>query len=189
MDEWLKQTGEYILQIAGCFEFFRLIDRRLFKRRSRLEAELEALELRISERNATMATLTDDKKQLITELKAARDELPRAAISRAEREFADFNQELAIGHLENWFVDNADSIAAISKHLARYHIAHAVPDAGNHLRRARDMLQMARGASPADREVRELSGELDAMSAALQQQLISDGEKQIAWNCICSTPN
>jgi hypothetical protein len=60
------------LQVAGCYEFYRLIDRRLFKRRSRLEAELEVLEHRVGERNVAIATLTADKMQLTSELKAAR---------------------------------------------------------------------------------------------------------------------
>jgi hypothetical protein len=180
--EWLKRTGELILQFFGGYEFVRLTYGLLFKRRSRLEAEVELLENRARERNVTIGALAAEKTRLTAELKAARDELPGAAIARAERELGDFNQELAIGHLEKWFVDNADSIVSISKRLAQYHIARAVPDPGDHLRRAHDMLLLARGASPEDKEAQEISGELNAMNAALQDQLIREGEKQIAWN-------
>jgi hypothetical protein len=94
-DEWLKRTGELVLQFFGGYEFIRLIYGLIFKRRSRLEREVEELENRARERNATIGALTADKIQLAAELKAARDELPGAAIARAERELVDFKSGIS----------------------------------------------------------------------------------------------
>ena len=184
LTEWLKRTVEIILQVAGFFEFVRLIDNRVFRRRATLERERELLEFRVKEQNDTIAELRDTQRQSNAELLAARGELPTAAIARAKREFNDLNQEKAIRHLEKWFTDNAASITAIAKELAQYHIVRAVPNPGDHLQRARDMLRLARGASPHDKEVREISNELDVVNAALQEQLLRDGDRQIAWNSI-----
>jgi tetratricopeptide (TPR) repeat protein len=176
------ELGRLFFQFVGLWEFFKYGYRWLFRRRSRLEQQVEALEHRINERNQTIDELRATRDRLTAELKAARDELPGAAIARAEREWRDFNQERAVRHLENWFAGNAGSIADIARHLARYHIARSVPDPADHLARARDMLRLARGAAPEDREAHELAGELDMINAALQEQLIRDGERQIPWN-------
>jgi hypothetical protein len=85
-------------------------------------------------------------------------------------------------HLEKWFSDNAANVATIAKHLARYHIAHAVPEPGYHLRCARGMLRLAHSYLPNDNEAREMSSQFDAINATLQGKLIQDGGKQIAWN-------
>jgi hypothetical protein len=58
----------------------------------------------------------------------------------------------------------------------------SVPDPADHLRRARNMLRIARSASPIDDEVHEISREFDLVNADLQIQILRDGEKQIAWN-------
>ena len=176
------ELGKLFFQLVGLWEFLKHVYRWIWKRRSQLEQQVEALEHRISERNQTVDDLRAMRDRLTAELKAARDELPGAAIARAEREWRDLNQERAIRHLEDWFAENAGSIAAIARHLARYHIARSVPDPADHLDRARNMLRLARGAAPNDREAHELAGELDTVNAALQEQLIRDGERQIPWN-------
>jgi hypothetical protein len=98
----------------------------------------------------------------------------------------DRNQELATGHLEEWIKDNAAGIAAIAKRLASYHIARAVPDPADHLRRASNLLRLARGAAPGDEEARETSAEFDTVNAALQEQILREGDTQIAWNSAMS---
>jgi hypothetical protein len=176
------ELARVLFLLVGLFEFIKYLYRWIFKRRSRLEEEVEVLEHRVNERNDTITKLRAEHKQLTAELKSARNELPGAAIARAEHEMVDRNQELAIAHLEKWFFDNAGNITAIAKHLARHHIARAVPDPADHLQRARDLLRLARGASPEDEEAREISAELDSVNAALQEQLLREGDRQIAWN-------
>ncbi len=176
------RAGEVVLQVFGGFEFVRLIDRRVFKRRSRLEEERELLEHRVSELDLAMAGLRNAQKQLNADLNIARGKLPEAAISRAERELSDLNPEAAVRHLEQWFEDNAESIAKIAKHLARHHIVYSVPDPADHLERARNMLRLARSASPLDQEVHEISREFDLVNADLQAQILRDGDTQVVWN-------
>ena len=176
------EFGRLFLLFVGGWEFVRYSYRWIFRRRSRIEEELEALEYRVKERNDTIAKLRAERDQLTAELKSARSELPGAAIARAELELRDFNTDLAIGHLETWFAGNAESIAAIAKRLARHHIAAAVPNPANHLTRAHDMLRLARGAAPHDQEAREISSELDVINASLQAGLLRDGDTQIGWS-------
>jgi hypothetical protein len=178
----LVEVGRVFFQFVGLWEFFKYVYRWTFKRRSGMELELEALEARINELNGRIKRLNAERERLVAELKSARNELAGAAIARAEHEFRDFNQSLAIGHLETWLADNAQSIAAIAKHLARYHITAAVPVPAQHLDRAADMLRLARGVSPSDHETREITSEFNAIRAGLQEQLLRGGDAQIGWN-------
>ena len=120
--------------------------------------------------------------EIRAELDNTKSRLPEAAIARAEREWHDHNAIQAIRQLEKWFEANTESITAIALRLAKFNISRSVPDPGDHLDRARNMLRLARGASPNNAEAEELSSELDRMNAALQEQLIRDGDTQIAWN-------
>ena len=138
---------------------------------------------KLAPRNATTRKLRDEKKQITAEREATLGRLPEAAMARAERELRDFNEDRAATHLEAWFTDNASNLTTMAKRLAEYHIAHAVPDPADHLRRARDMLRLARAASPSDEEIREISGQFDYVNAGLQAQLMRDGDQQIAWDC------
>ena len=89
---------------------------------------------------------------------------------------------MAIYHLEEWFRLNAPSIGAIALRLARYHIARALPEPGDHLKRADQMLRLARGATPGDRAAHEIFNEFSQVNAALQEQVIRAGNEVIAWN-------
>jgi tetratricopeptide (TPR) repeat protein len=164
------------------WEILKYIYRWIFKRRSRLERAIERLEEETREKTDEIHKLNSESRRLSAELEEARSKLPQAAIARADREWRDRNTAAAVRQLETWFEENAESIAAIALRLAKFHISRAVPDPGNHLDRARDLLRLARGASPDNREAQELSSELDTVNAALQEQLIRDGDVGIAWN-------
>jgi tetratricopeptide (TPR) repeat protein len=167
---------------VAAWEFLKHLYRWIFRRRSRLEQRLELVETETREKTEEIHKLSSEKEQLSAELERARSRLPQAAIARADREWRDRNTVAAFRQLETWFEENAKSITAIALHLAKFHISRAIPDPGNHLDQARDLLQLARGASPNNREVQELSSELDTVNAGLQEQLIRDGDMQIAWN-------
>ena len=172
---------------ALCFpvviwEAFKYLYRWIFGRRSRLEQKLELAEEDNRARAQEISKLHSEKNELSTELENAKSRLPQAAIARADREWRDHNAIQAIRQLERWFEANAESIAIIALRLAKFHISRAVPDPGDHVDRARDMLRLARGASPNNAEAEELSSELDRMNDALQEQLICDADAQIAWN-------
>src|SRR5262249_49078996 len=146
----------------------------------------DLLEEEIKLNTQQIRKLQSDTKQLGMDLANAREKLPEFAIARADREWHDRNTIGSIRHLERWFTANAESITTIALRLAKLHISCAVPDPGDHIDRARDMLRIARGASPNNLEADELSSELDRMNAALQEQLIRDGDSQIAWNSAMS---
>jgi tetratricopeptide (TPR) repeat protein len=168
--------------IAGWELLGRHLYRWIFKRRSQLEQRLELVEEELRDKTNAIGKLESENKQLSAELERARGRLPQAAIARADREWRDRNTVAAVRQLETWFEENVESIVSIALHLAKFHISRAVPDPGNHLDRARDLLRLARGASPTSREAEELSSELDTVNAGLQEQLIRDGDVQIAWN-------
>jgi tetratricopeptide (TPR) repeat protein len=167
---------------VAVWEILKHLYRWIFRRRSRLEQQLELVEKETREKTEEIRKLRSEKQQLSAELEEARGRLPQAAISRANREWRDRNTIAAVRQLETWFEENAESITAIALHLAKFHISRAIPDPGNHLDRARDLLRLARGASPDNREARELSSQLDTVNAGLQEQLIRHGDVQIAWN-------
>jgi tetratricopeptide (TPR) repeat protein len=187
---WAEPLSEHVWElikvvvftIAGWDLLGRHLYRWTFKRRSRLEQRLELAEEEVRDKIKTIGQLQSENKQLSAELEQARGSLPQAAIARAEREWRDRNTVAAVRQLETWFEVNAESIATIALHLAKFHVSRAIPDPGNHLDRARDLLRLARGASPDNREAQELSSELDTVNAGLQEQLIREGDVQIAWN-------
>jgi tetratricopeptide (TPR) repeat protein len=164
------------------WEAFKHLYRWAFKKRNRLEEERDFAREEAKEKTKENRNLQSEIKQLTAELERAKGRLPQAAIALADREWRHRNTVAAVRQLETWFEENAESIAAIALHLAKFHISRAVPDPGNHLDRARDLLRLARGASPTSREAQELSSELDTVNAGLQEQLIRDGDVQIAWN-------
>jgi hypothetical protein len=168
--------------LVAAWEFVKYLYRWIFKRRSRLERRLELLEEEGRGKTEEIRKLQSETKRLSTELENARGRLPQAAIARADREWRDRNTILAIRQLEGWFEANAESVTTIALRLAKFHISRAVPDPGDHLDRARNLSRLARGASPENRESQELSSELDTVNAGLQEQLIRDGDVQIAWN-------
>ena len=176
------EVGKIFFQIVGAIEFIKFVYRLVVRRRHWMEQKIETLEHDVKDKTGALTSLSAQHKQLTADLKEARDKLPEAAIARAERELRDHNQNLAIGHLEDWFAGNAASIAGIAKRLAEYHIAHAVPDPADHLTRAQDLLRIARGAAPDDEDIQTISREFNAVNAALQEQLLHDGENQIPWN-------
>jgi tetratricopeptide (TPR) repeat protein len=167
---------------VAVWELFKYLYRWIFRRRSRLEQKLELVETETREKTEEIHKLRSENQQLSAELESAKSRLPQAAIARADRESRDRNTVAAVRQLETWFENNAESVTAIALRLAKFHISRAIPDPGNHLDRARDLLRLARGASPDNREVQELSSELDTVNAGLQEQLIRDGDIQIAWN-------
>jgi hypothetical protein len=187
---WAEPLSEHIWElikvvafiIAGWELLGRHLYRWIFKRRSRLEERLELVEEEVRDKTKAIDKLQSENKQLSAALEDARGRLPQAAIARADREWRDRNTVAAFRQLETWFEENAESVTAIALHLAKFHISRAIPDPGNHLDRARDLLRLACGASPDNREVQELSSELDTVNASLQEQLIRDGDIQIAWN-------
>jgi tetratricopeptide (TPR) repeat protein len=166
----------------GAFEGAKHLTRFIFRSKSRLVKENEDLHRLLKEKREEIAGLQTDNGKLNAELKAARDCLPDAAIARAEKEWRDKNYERASRELQNWFDANAASIARIAISLARFHISRAVPDPGDHLDIARNMLRLARAAMPGNQEARDLESELDRVNAGLQEQLLLDGDSQIAWN-------
>jgi tetratricopeptide (TPR) repeat protein len=182
LNQHIWELVEVLVYIVAAWELLRHLYRWIFRRRSRLELKLELAEEETREYAEEIRELRSEKQRLSTELEEVRGRLPQAAISRADREWRDRNTLAAVRQLETWFEENAESIAAIALHLAKFHISRAVPDPGNHLDRARDLLRLARGASPTSREAQELSSELDTVNAGLQEQLIHDGDVQIAWN-------
>jgi tetratricopeptide (TPR) repeat protein len=181
-DQALWEFAKLALQILGGWEFVWHIYGWIFRRRRIIEDMNKLLREEADLQRKDLAKLGAEKTQLAMELASTRDRLPETARARAEREWGQLNQELAARHLEVWFANNAESIAAIALSLAKFHIARSVPDPGDHLTRARDLLRLARGATPQNKETHELSGELDAVNAALQEQFVRDGETQIAWN-------
>ena len=189
IDHWLHlslggkvlEIVRLIFEIAGAWELF---GNRLYgwlaKRRKQLEKMNEALEEEVRLLKQDLAKLRKDLAACTTELAEARDRLPGAAIARADREWGHKNPGLAIRHLEEWYDANADSMATIALHLAKFHLAEAIPTPGNHLTRASQMIHIARGASRDSQEAREMSIQFDLVNGALQEQLIRDA--QIAWN-------
>ena len=153
---------------------------KLFHARLRRSTHLiDAYKDDISRRDEKLHVLGGEKLLLEQRLKEVD---PAAAIERAEQDWLYNNKMRAIRGLEKWFEANAESIAAIAVHLAKFHISQSIPDPGKHLDQARAMLRLARGASPNNREAEETAGELDRVNAALQERLIRNGEAQIAWN-------
>ncbi len=136
----------------------------------------------LAHRDKRLAELGEEKSRLEKQLKDASARLPEDAIERAEHYWRDDNRQRGILELERWFEATGESIATIAMHLAKFHISRSVPDPGDHLDRARNMLRLARGASPSNREAEETERELDRVNAALQEQLILDGDLQIAWH-------
>ena len=189
IDHWLHlsfggkvfEIVRLILEITGAWElFFHRLYGWLAKRRDHLEKMNEALEEEVRLLKHDVAKLRKDLATRATELGEARDRLPSAAIARADREWSHRNPGLAIRHLEEWYDANAASLAAIALHLAKFHLAEAIPTPGNHLTRASQMIHVARGASADSQEAREMSIQFDLVNGALQEQLIL--EAQIAWN-------
>src|SRR5258708_13673618 len=173
-----KKIGESIklvLEVGGLWEFVRFCDRRLFKRRSRLEEENELLTQDKVENGKEITKLT-------AELAEATKKIPGTAIGKGQREWRDRNEESAIRELETWFQANAESIGDIALRVAKFHISRAIPDPTRHLNKASTMLQLARDACPENQEIRELWREFDIVNAGLQEQLLRDGNTQIAWN-------
>lgn len=70
------ELARVFFQVVGLWEFPRYIYRWIFKRRSKLEDEVETLEYRVAEQTDTIKKLRNEQKQLAAELKSARDELP-----------------------------------------------------------------------------------------------------------------
>jgi hypothetical protein len=176
LSQHIWELVEVLVYIVAAWELLRHLYRWIFKRRSRLELKLELVEEEARENAEEIRKLRSEKQQLSTELEEARGRLPQAAISRADREWRDRNTLAAVRQLETWFEANAEGITTIALHLAKFHISRAVPDPGDHLERARDLLRLARGASPGSREAQELSSELDTVNAGLQEQLIREGD-------------
>ena len=163
--------------IAGA-EIVKYLLRFVFGRKSRLVRIVEGLEDNLKYKNTEITELRAEN----AGLKKANDGLPDAAIARAENEWRYKNYERASHELQSWFDTNAAGIARIATSLARFHISRAVPDPGDHLDKARNLLRLARAAVPGNQEARELESELDTVNAVLQARLFFDGVNQIAWN-------
>lgn len=173
----LKAIGHLVIWVFGASSVVRLLWKWVFRRKSRLAAQLEELEKRHGDVRRERDALREQKKQLEQRVKEETAKHPEAALAKAEKELRDRNQTLAIGHLEAWFDANAASIGAIAKRLARYHIQHAIPDPEPHLARADQMLRLARGALPGDQEAREIFNEFSAVNGALQEQILRAGDE------------
>jgi tetratricopeptide (TPR) repeat protein len=186
--EHLWHLIEALALPVAAWEALKHLYRWIFKRRSRLEQRLELVEKENNEKTENIRKLSSEKNQLSAELEQAKGKLPQTAIARADRERRDRNTLAAVRQLETWFEENAESIAAIALHLVKFHISRAVPDPGTHLDRARDLLRLARGALPDNREAQELSSQLDTVNAGLQEQMIREGDVQIAWNSKMAPP-
>jgi regulator of replication initiation timing len=159
---WAEPLGQrtweivrIIFSLLGLWEFVKYLDRRIFKRRSHLEQKVELLQEEVDLNTKEITELRAENRQLSSNLEDARGRLPQAAIARADREWRDHNTVQAIRQLERWFEGNAESITVIALRLAKFHISRSVPDPGDHLDRAHDMLRLARGARPGNVEVDE----------------------------------
>jgi tetratricopeptide (TPR) repeat protein len=182
VDERLWEFGKAVAAILGSWEFLRYVYRWIFRRRSRLERKVERLEEEAKWKDEEIRDLRAKGADLDANLAAAKKRLPELVIEQADKEWRDNNQMRAIRELQNWFDANSNNISTIAACLARFHISRAVPTPGDHLEQARNMLRLARGASPDDRDLRRLSRELDLVSNELQERLIRDGDSQLAWN-------
>lgn len=180
--ERLFDLGRFFFQLVGLIEFVKFVDKRVFKRRSHLERKLELLEEEVKLDAGEIGGLRDQNAKLADELKSTREKLPEAAIARAEHEWRDNNKDAAVRHLDRWLGENAEGVSAIAVNLAKFHISHAIPDPGDHLDKARQMLRLARGATPDSKEAQELSAEFNRVNGELQEQLIRGESGQIAWN-------
>ena len=168
--------------VIAAAEIGKYLARLLFGRKSRLVRIVDGLEADVATKAEEIGRLRSDNRRLGADLTEAKERLPEAALTRANREWRDNNQTRATRELEKWFEANAESVTSIALRLAKFHISRAVPDPGDHLERARDMLRLARGASPGNSEAHDISNQLDVVNAGLQEQLIRDGRNHIAWN-------
>ena len=171
-----------ILELAGAWELGQRGYGWIFRRRDYLERKIEVLEHGEVLHRQEVAKLRTELSDRTKELTATQARLPDAAIAKAEREWSQKNKQLALRHLDEWYQANAGFIATIGLHLARFHIAQAIPEPGDHLTRAAALIRLTRGADPDNREVLEVSAQFDQINADLQAQFLRDGEKPIAWN-------
>jgi tetratricopeptide (TPR) repeat protein len=178
----IKATVAIAVGVAGSAEVVKLVFKVFFRLKTRMARQLEEFEKRIEDQHGEIVKLRETQKQLEKRLQDDHARHPEAAIARAEREFRDGNFALAGRHLEEWFNNNAGNIANAALHLARYHISQAVPNPGDHLKRADQMLRLVRGATPENGEANQLSGEFFQINAALQEQVLRNGDEVIAWN-------
>ena len=176
------EVVKLFFQLVGAWEFLKYVYRWIFQRRSRLEIHVEVLESLSVERLKQIHALEEEVKRSerarVEEIKRH----PETAIAQADKEMRDHNADLAARHLEEWFNHNAQSIGDIALRLARFHIAQALPDPGEHLKRAEQLLRLARGATPNNQEAQDIFNEFSQVNAAIQEQVILHGDELIAWN-------
>ena len=184
--DWVKTIGAMLLGAIIAFitsaETIKLIWKTAFRKKSEMTEQLKSQAGHIAELIGQIDGLRADKQRLERRVADELAKHPGAAIARAEKELRDRNESSAIYHLEEWFNGNASSIGAIALRLARYHIAQAVPEPGDHLKRADQLLLLARGATPGDQEARELFNQFSQVNASLQEQMIRAGDDPIVWN-------
>ena len=167
----------------------RHLYRWIFKRRSRLEQKLDLVEEEGREKTKEISQLRSENKQLTTDLEDAKGRLPQAAIaprrSRMARSHIQFRRSGSwrdgsrptprASPLSGFVSQNFTS-------LARFLIPAIISTERT------TCCDSPAGASPHNREASELSSELDRMNAALQEQLIRDGDARIAWNSAMMPP-
>lgn len=178
----LEECVEAFLKILGATEFIKWMYRRVSGRKGRMERKLELLEEESRDLVHTGKQKDTRIAALASEAKEARALLPDFALGAAHKEWRDENQDLGARVLERWFAANSAQIAEIAYEIGKHHIAHAIPEPGEHLKRARAMLTIAQAAAPDGPHSKDLWLEFDATSHALQAQVLMDGEVQVAWN-------
>jgi tetratricopeptide (TPR) repeat protein len=177
-----KEVAEAFLKILGFTELVKFLYRRAFRKRSRLERKIADLEDEIVDQRSEITKKSDQLKAARNELTAIKLKSLEHAMTVANREWQDNNVDSANYALEQWLSGNVDQLTDATLAMAKYHIAHAIPDPADHLIKARNMLQVARTLSPAREELHSLWFEFDLVNAALQKQVFYDGTQQIGWN-------
>jgi hypothetical protein len=181
-DQKILEGGKVFLQIVGAFEVIKFVYRLIMRRRAHMEEKIDSLEKDLKYEKEDHAKLKEQHNALGEELKATKEKLPEAALAAADKDLRHGNEDPANWRLEKWLEENAAAVEQIALRTAKYHISRSVPDPGEHLRKAKDRLTLARGVAPESEEARELSFDFDNVNASLQQQFFSADGEQIAWN-------
>ena len=178
----VRELIELFLKLLGLTEFIKWLYRRISGRHGVLERKNEVLEEELKAERLVLKKANDELAEVKGDLKATRARLPEHALAIARREWRDNNDDPANNALEKWFDANREHLADISFAMAKYHIAHAIPDPADHLTKASNMLALAKAAAPERQEARDLWLQFDEINEPLQEQIfIADGQ-QVAWN-------
>lgn len=178
----MDELTEALLKLLGLRELVKYVYRFAFRKKSRLQRKIEILEEELAEKKRELSEANVRSEGLEDALIELRRHLPEFAIERADREWRDGNEEKGIRQLDDWLSVNSNLIAQIGLHLAKFHISRAVPNPGEHLTKARRLIQLATAAAPDSIEIAKVWREFDIISAALQEQMIIDEQSQIVWN-------